>query len=415
MSKILPRVLGALLGLWLARAGAAELRLPPINGELEGVLTKFPLPGAPELHWRIVAQPASDGLSDYVMTLDAPATRLRATAHMAANGDGTWQIEESRVEAGPWLAVLAPPFAPSLTGLVAEGIVTITGGGNLKQGRPDGKIKVELANGVLRDAAQGWALEGIAFQGEFSFDADGPHWASVTPLQLTVRTISTARFGARNLSISATLDDRKILSLLSARIEVAGGEITVDPCTLPLVPPVVSVKLHLSRIGLQDIVALVPTSLSYARGRIDGEIQIDWSKAAGLQLGAGQLALRSDEPTIVRLTPSPGLLSASMPERFAFLPAWTGPLARWFSPLNPAYTDLQAIELGQTDLRAESLSVRLTPEGDSRGRSARVEMVARPEHPGTSVAKVTFDIDVAGPLSELLQLGTGEGTTLTFH
>jgi hypothetical protein len=178
---------------------------------------------------------------------------------------------------------------------------------------------------------------------------------------------------------------------------------------------VVSVNVHFNRIGLQDVAALVPTGFAEARGRIDGAVRIDWSKAAGVQLGAGYLKLRDDEPTVVRLAPSPGLLPEHMPERFGLLPTWLGPPARWLAPVNPAYAELKGIELGQTELRAESLAVRLTPEGDNRGRSARVEMVARPAQPGTAVGKVTFEADVSGPLSALFQLSMDDRTNLSFH
>jgi hypothetical protein len=101
-----------------------------------------------------------------------------------------------------------------------------------------------------------------------------------------------------------------------------------------------------------------------------------------------------------------------MPERFALLPAWFGPFSRWFSPVNPGFADLVAIELGRTALQVESLDVRLTPEGDDRGRSARVLVKARPEVAGTSVGSVSFEIDVNGPLAYVLRLGAENGATL---
>ena len=160
------------------------------------------------------------------------------------------------------------------------------------------------------------------------------------------------------------------------------------------------------------MVALVPTGLAEARGRVDGELALGWSKALGLQIGAGRLDLRPDEPMVLRLSPAPGLLSASVPERFELLPAWLGPLAKWASPLNPGFADLVAIELGRTALAVDSLEVRLTPAGDSLGRSARVLVHARPEIAGTSVGPVVFEVGVKGPLAYVLRFGAESGATL---
>ena len=184
------------------------------------------------------------------------------------------------------------------------------------------------------------------------------------------------------------------------------------PVEVPLLPPVVDAKLKISRIGLQDVVALVPAGVSEARGRVDGELQLGWSKALGLRIGAGHLELRPDEPMVLRLTPTPGLLSASMPKRFELLPAWLGPIAKWAAPVNPGFADLVAIEMGRTALLVESLDLRLTPDGDARGRSAGVTVHARPEIAGTSVGPVVFEVDVKGPLAYVLRLGVENGATL---
>jgi hypothetical protein len=109
------------------------------------------------------------------------------------------------------------------------------------------------------------------------------------------------------------------------------------------------------------------------------------------------------------------LLSAGVPERFALLPAWLGPLARWAAPLNPGYADLVAIELGRTALKVDSLEVRLTPEGDPQGQSARVLIQARPALDGTSVGPVGFEIGVKGPLAYVLRLGAENGATLSLR
>ncbi|MBC7369702.1 MAG: YdbH domain-containing protein [Undibacterium sp.] len=257
-------------------------------------------------------------------------------------------------------------------------------------------------------------MEGIALRGEFIFDAAAKTWACTRPLELTVKTISTKRFGARNFSLSGLVDERRVFAGKMTRVEMAGGDMTIDPFTLPLNPPMVSVNVRFNRIGLQDVAALVPTGFSEARGRIDGVVQIDWSKARGLRVGSGRITLRDDEAAVVRLQATPGLLTQHMPERFELLPAWLGPLARWASPINPAYAELKAIEMGEIPLQAQSLTVELTPEGDNRGRSARVQLVGRPARAGTTVDRVTFEADVMGPLSVLMQVTANDHSSIKF-
>jgi len=417
MLKTSPRLLLVLLALAAAPAmRAAEPTppslFPPISGEFAGDLLPW-LPGMPKLHWRVAVAAPRDGVRTGTASVTAPGLQLDLSVRLGANlTDGTWRIETGRVEPGPWLAALAPQLAPTLIGAEVSGVILLSGEGTLRGGQPFGRVKIEWRDGAVRQAAQKLALEGIAFSGEFDFDGAKQTWASVSPAVLKVGTIATGRFGARNLLIHLRLDQRLVPAVDVARVEIAGGELEAAPFVLPLTPPAINVKLKISRIGLQDVVALVPAGVSEARGRVDGELALGWSKALGLQIGSGRLDLRPDEPMVLRLIAAPGLLSANMPERFEFLPSWLGPLAKWASPLNPGFADLVAIELGRTALAVDSLEVRLTPEGDRLGRSARVLVNARPEIAGTSVGPVTFEVGVKGPLAYVLRIGAENGAIL---
>lgn len=414
MSNLPPRLLVVLLVLAVARAAepVPPLLLPPVSGEFAGDLLPL-LPGMPTLRWRLAAQAPRDGVRAGTASMTGPGLQLDLSVRLGANpADGTWRIETGRMEPGPWVAALAPQLAPTLVGAEVAGSIFLSGAGTLRGGQPSGRIKIEWRDGAVRHAAQKLALEGIAFSGEFDFDGATQIWASASPGVLKVGTISTGRFGARNLLVHVRLDQRLVAAIEVARVEIAGGEIEAAPFVAPLSPPAVNAKLQLRRIGLADVVALVPAGVSEARGRVDGELQLGWSKALGLQVGAGRLDLRPDEPMVLRLVPAPGLLTSSMPERFELLPSWLGPLAKWASPLNPGFADLAAIEMGRTALAVDSLEVRLTPAGDSLGRSARVLVNARPEIAGTSVGPVTFEVGVKGPLAYVLRFGAENGATL---
>ena len=401
----------------VACRGLVVAALPAVEGGLTGELKLFPQLPDFALPWKITLKPAADGGQAFALVVDAAGTRLQVEGQVdLATGDGSWKIEEAQVDVAAWFAACAPKFAPALAGAVAQGTVTLTGTGTLKKGQPAGRIKIEWHDGSLRQEAQGWALDRLALQGEFAVDGPAMSLVSTNPLEVTIGLVTSSRFGARNVSINALLNERRALLVTAARVEIAGGEVTVEPCEIPLSPLVVNANLQVSRVGLQDIVFLVPTAgLAEARGRIDGVVQVKWSGEAGFQLGLGHLALRADEPTVVRLTAAPGILTGHVPQYIDLLPSWLGPLARWVRPENPAYGNMRSIELGQSELQVKTLEVQLTPEGDDRGRSATVRLVAQPTQPGSTVKEVTFDVNVAGPIAAVVKLGLERGFTLDAH
>lgn len=380
---------------------------PTISGEVGGELKLFNRNPEFVLPWKMSFGRGEKGEQGFSYKIDAAGTQLTASGRInMATGDGSWCIEEARVDAAVWLGLLAPRLGAVLTGVSAQGVFTVSGDGTLHNGEVTGRLTCAWRDGVLVHAEQGWKLEGISFIGEFAIDAVAARASSTAPFELKIGTISHPRFGARNLELKALLTPQRSVQLLAAQVEVAGGELFVDPAEVPLIPPVVDLNLRFQRVGLQDIVLLVPAAgLSDARGRIDGVVRLKWSDATGLKLGVGQLELRNDEPAIVRLTPSLGLLTGRVPQYIDLLPKWTGPLARWMRPENPAYGNLSSIELGKSDLRVTKLSVQLTPEGDDHGRSATVKIVAQPDQPSGAVKEVTFDVNVAGPLDALVKVG----------
>ncbi len=401
-----------LLALALTPAHADDWKLPFWSGELRGKL--FPLgEGGPQLAWTFIPAVSSTGERTLSFRVEDLATHLRVSATVnATTGDGSWRIEEGRVEIGPWAKALAPVLGKQMAGLSGEGPVLISGEGLIRQGRPTGLVNFSLRDGVIKHAGQGWTLEGIGIAAAVEVAAlpDGK-----IPVTLAVRTMSTDRFGARNLSVAVVLDGTRAASVSAARIEIAGGTVEADPFEVSLSPMALNVRLRMTRVGLQDVVALVPTMLSDARGRVDGEVGLSWSEADGLHFGNGTLSLDEIEPTTLRLAPKPGFLSARVPARFVFIPGLPKPFSRWFAPANPAYVTLTEIELGKIPLRVQSLKVLLTPEGDERGRSASVEVVARPEQIGSVVDKVVFTINVAGPLSQVLKLGMSDHLSFGMH
>ena len=400
----------------ISRALAAG-SLPAIEGELSGELNVFSEVPSFILPWKIKLGPASEKGQEFSLVVDAVGTRLTTEGRLnLATGDGSWKIKEARFDVGAWFAACAPKIASKLAGVVAQGTVTITGEGTLKKGQPTGHIRIDWHGGGLRQQSEEWALDRIAFQGEFAIDAISKSFHSTSPLELKIGLVTSSRFGARNLSISALVNEQHGLSLTAARVEIAGGEVTVEPCEVPVSPLEVDANLHINRVGLQDIVFLLPTAgLDEAHGRIDGVVQVKWTGETGFQLGLGRMEVRADEPTIVRLSAAPGILTGHVPHYIDLLPSWMGPLARWIRPENPAYKNMRSIELGQSELKVETLKVQLTPEGDGQRRSAVVRLVAQPMETGSTVKEVAFDVNVRGPIVAVVKLGLERGFTMDIH
>lgn len=411
--RLVLSVCGAICG-WATLAVAIEL--PPISGELSGEFEILKTADAPKLRWTAEVRGSHDG-SD-TRTIDAKiegdGMRLRADVTLATTQEGRWRINEGTVDLTRWFPV-AMKRADGAEGIIATGTVEISGEGLIRGGAASGRVKVAIREARLESAAGGWTLEGVTFAGEFLVEADGFRIKSMTPCELTVAKITTSRFGARNVFLSAVLNDDRTLALREARVEIAGGEVTLAPTMFALSPLVLEATLHVANVGLQDIAALVPAGLSAASGRIGGAVRIGWSAAEGFRLGAGELSLENSEEARARLAPNPGFLTRSMPKRIQPLPTWTGPFARWLSAENPIYTDMERIELGREPLRVEALSIKLMPEGDDHGRTATMRMTARPTRANAAVKSLQLDVNVSGPLDSILTLGLNQNLLIDTH
>ena len=394
------------------RGDAAGFVLPPIAGELEGEFAAVKFPGAPTLRWRATIERDEASRRRARVTIDGEGTKLRIEARADAKGAGEWTIVEGELDLEKWFPVAVPEIGEVAEGVTAIGVVRLSGGGELFAGQPSGAVKVLLTDAIVRHEGDGWALEGVGMSGEFRISA-GDAAAVAGPFEASIRTITTSRFGARSFSARGRLNEQGTVTLSEARVEIAGGEVVVDPATIPLSPPALDLNFRVLNVGLQDVAALVPASLADARGRIDGAVRISWSERDGFQLGVGELRLGEHEPASVRLAATPGFLTDHVPRYFELMPTWAGPLARWLRPENPAYADMEQIEMGRTELRVESLRVSLTPEGDDRGRTASVILTAQPMQASSVVEKVTFEINVSGPLRHVLKLGLEQPFSLS--
>jgi hypothetical protein len=294
-----------------------------------------------------------------------------------------------------WTRFAVARFFPALDGITAAGELKLSGTGTWANNRPTGNLSLEGNDIAIQHIKQSWTLQGVRLTGQVQLAADGTI-RSTLPLELSVSTITSPRFGARNLRLRGMLQSATRFEISAARLEIAGGEIEAEPFVMPLDPLSVDTRVHASRVGLRDFVALVPSGLSDAQGKLSGDVRITWTAHEKVRLGAGDLALDEIEPTIIRLASLPGLLTARVPGAFK---------KSGISVSNPTIPDLRAIELGKEEIEVKSLRIHLTPEGDARGRSAHVEIDGRPRKANSSVRRVTFSINVVGPIADVMNLG----------
>lgn len=377
---------------------AAPPLLPPVDGHLAGGVAWARLPHAPGLEWTVATGRAQDGHQHVSFTVRGAGTELNAEADLdPTSGDGTWRVKAGTLDLAAWSRCATELAGKAAAGDTIAGRVTLTGTGEWRGGRATGELEVALQDGSVANASAGWRLDGIVLNGGFAIDSGTLGVRSTAPLTLSVGTITTSRFGARNLTLMGSLQDRATFHLNAARLEIAGGDMTASATTVHLNPLAFGVHVIVNRIGLQDVAALVPTALRSARGRLDGDVGLGWSSEAGLEIGRGHLVLRADEPAEVTLRPFPGLFTSGLPTWIFKIPEW---LVRWSMPA------LRKAELGQAPIEAQTLDVTFSPYPDAEGRSAVVHLTGVPKGAVTNTP-VEVTANVYGSLKPFVHLGSG--------
>ncbi|MEX2044825.1 MAG: YdbH domain-containing protein [Opitutus sp.] len=375
---------------------------PPLTGELTGELAVAKLAGAPPLSWKVVFKEgghAGERLADLVV--EAPGLMLRGEARMQTLSTGSWRFDEARIEVASWLPIVARALNLDLPGLEAEGEFVLSGAGEVRAGEPSGRVQLEWRDGALRDSTQGWAIEGIGLRGTLGRI---PSIASDGPLTLGFREATGFGLTTRNGMVEFSIDADGTVRIARATSEFMEGRVELAPFEFKPGQPETSAEVRFDGVEVGQLAGLLPPVLTSAEGRVSGRMTLGWSAAGGLQPGNGRLQIDPGQAASLRLSAAPGFLTSRVPRRLSLLPDWLGPLARAFSPENPVYETLRAIEMGEMRLEVNSLDIGLLPEGDPAGRTARVVVTARPARADV-VDSVRFEVNVFGPLVEVLRLG----------
>ena len=399
-----------------AVAAAESVRpIPPLTADLSGQLSLPKIPGLPPLAWRVHARSAAGHSLAFDATATAPGLELRLEFTLpGGESPGTWRLVRAKCDAAWWwsLSIAQAGVTTLPADFTFAGQLTLEGAGRWRGSEATGTLSATLAAGTAGSKSQHWSASGLELAADLELT---PTRVAVRTARAHVDTIQAAGLTGRNLILELAGAEAGRLAVSRAEVAAFGGRITLAPFTLDPVAPAVNSVLEFSGVSLGDLASFVPQALQQAGGQVAGRLSLNWSRQAGLGPANGSLAAAAGQAATVRLASSPGLLTGNSPPRIALLPAAMGPLSRWFSLENPAHGMLQRIELGQAPLAVENLSLRLYPDGAGGARSAQVEVVARTTGAGDVVEKVTFTINVSGPLDHVLRLGLDDRANIRLN
>lgn len=379
-------VAAAISAVWLApqcRAQPAPV-LPAIAGELAGAVTAWP--GAPALRWRCTFLPGGEsGTVQAILTGEGEGTFLDVAVWMRADGALDWQLRRAELDLVVWAPALATRW-PELWVYSCSGTVSLAGAGRFQSGILSGNATVRLAGGRVENTADQLVVEGIELMLTLD-DLARLHSAPGQSLSWRAGRCAEIPLGAGLLQFSLA---GETVQVERGEFNVMGGGLRLSPFTVNPSAPELEVVADVEQVDVAALLPLLPPLLSEAQGRLDGRLLLRYG-AAGLSIGTGHLALRGGSPAQLRLLPSPGVLSGSLPPK-----------------VNELYPGLVRIEMGEAWLLADQLEVRFLPEGDPAGRSATVHLVGGPSDPSLR-APLILDLNIVGPLEPLVNLGVKLG------
>ncbi len=408
---------GLSLTLPCANAAAAPsfLKLPRFDGEVSG---DFSMPqNGLELHWRLkVESPENEpGIRRGRLELEGQGAHVVARASLdLATGVTQWEIEKAEADLAEIFSLVAPLRLPDFAHLSVTGTVTAQGGGRLAaDGAFSGAAVVTITDAAIRDFFGGWSAEGLDARVELP---SLPELRTAPGGKLALRSFSFPSAGVemRDAATDAEYAADGRIHFSNTKVSGYGGGIAVEPFTLDPAAPAVATRVHVENIDSASLAAFLPGSVAEAQGCFSGELALRWSPQAGVVPGVGKLALVQAPGASIRMSKTPGFFTSNMEPRLYFLPESAGFLRRWFSLENPAYDTLKKIEEGEMPISVENITINFTPEGDEAGRSASVMIAARPSDPKSAVKNLRININITGPVSKMLEIGTADRVQIGF-
>lgn len=383
-----------------------QLLLPRLSGDLAGDFSLLDGRDLPPVAWRVQAIPDETGRLAPRFELTATAPGLALTVHLtlpAGDQPGTWQLRDGTVALADWWPQLVGRL-PALDQLPPDlhlaGDLHVTGAGTWTSPKAwQGDLHLTVSGGSAGSEAQRWSGSDLSLDASLALDGST---AVLKSARVRVPTLQVATISPRNLALEITGAGQGKMEIRQASVELFGGRIALQPFTLDPAAKNLGATADLAGVALGDLAGFVPQALHEASGQVSGRISLHWSLAKGLD---GQMEVAPGSGATVKLAESPGLLTRKIGPRLPLLPASWGALSRWVTINNPVYPTIRQVEMGQMPLEVQSLHVDFDPEGDAQGRTAHIELTARPTLPDSNVKSVRFTVNYSGLLEEAIRLG----------
>lgn len=308
---------------------------------------------------------------------------------LAVSGEGSYDLANDQVDFKvPHLSLDLKPWQ----GFVQR-LIVLPGGtweyeGRI-DGRAEGKLKgktleasgsVHVRQGRLRYDAKDITAEGMEADMEFIDFAK----IITKPGSLRIRELRVGTFPMKELSAEVALAGSEKLMVSAVSLQALGGRASAEPFNYFTNLRELEAVVRVEDISIEEVMGLTKDLPAKASGRVNGRfpVRIDDS---GIRLGTGWLELKPGVYAELQLQAN-GLLTGGV------------------APNNPSYGVLKQVESGLLKLKISELRLDIRPPNAPPGRSAQLHIAGSPVDPKVK-APVSLDLNVNGPLEQLLNLG----------
>lgn len=361
---------------------SAALALPAEQVSIDGVLA-VQVAGQPEQELRVnfAARLGEDRRWTGHATAEAPGFRAEVTGGFSVEKRALdFRVTRAELDLRRWEGyvrqlVVLPGGRWELAGQLSG-----TAEGAYADGRLDARGAVKLREGRFVYPARNVTADGVEADFEFT---DFDRLVSA-PGSVRVATLQAGEIRATALDLGLAFAGPEQIAVSRASLQALGGRFSAEPFNFFPTQDELEAVLLVDGIDMAQVLALVKDAPAKAQGRVDGRLPIRID-AAGLRLGSGWLELKRGVPAEVQFNAS-------------------GLLTRGVRPSDPRYATLQRVESGLLRLKLTELRLELRPPNAPPGRTATVRLVGEPVDPGVK-APINLDLNINGPLEQLLNLG----------
>lgn len=358
------------------------IAIPTDEVSIDGVLV-VQAAGEPQQDVRLqfAAKPAGKDRWSGNISATAPGFAAKVDGEFNS-GSRAWkfQVSDAQLDLGRWQDfigqmvvlpggnwTLAGQLRGNATGAYADGKLALAGDVELSEGRFEFPARNVVANGV---------------SAKFRFrDLDK---LVSEPGDVRVASFTAGEIQTTNLELQLAFETVERIAVTRATLEAFGGRLAAEPFRFFPRQNELEAVLLVDGLVVEQVLALAKDVPANATGRVDGRVPLRID-SAGIRLGTGWLELRRGVYAEVQFNAD-------------------GLLTRGVAPNSAQYPVLKKIEAGLLRLKLAELRLDIRPPKAPAGRSAIIHLAGSPVDPEVK-APVTLDLNVNGPIEQLLNLG----------